>query len=198
MGITGFPSLGIPLNCIYPENLKHVLSVLLFFLRVCERNWPLWISPYQLLKSSFYLFPWKIQPLSSLKQLNKFILEYGSIPDQVTVYLPPYLHNPPNTGAYILYTVPSNLSDHLTTSMEYIATIGIWMVIVAPYVAKLSIYAYSCFSSLENKMWLGWLPIGDNHSSKSWSSCPWYWNYPSIRFGIFKYLPNRSYQHIPD
>ena len=52
MGVAGFPSLVMSLNLADPEYLVHVLSVFLFSLRVCERNWPLWIGPLHLFYSS--------------------------------------------------------------------------------------------------------------------------------------------------
>ena len=51
------------------------------------------------------------------------------------------------------------------------------------------------FSSSEKKPWIVWLPLGYNHSSKSWSRCPWSWISPSIRVDSFKYLPTEYYQH---
>ena len=174
MGIAGFPSLGMPLNLEEPAHLEHVSFVFIFSLRVCERNWPLFIGPLQLLKSSLYWFSGTIQSLSSLDQVKQFILASGSVPDQVAKESSSSLYNPPYRGEYILSPDPSNLSHHLTTAIVDVPTSGAWLLIIAPSGAASSIRIDSYFSSSENKPWIDWLPLGYNHYSKSWSSCPWY------------------------
>ena len=91
---------------------------------------------------------------------------------------------------------PSIFSDYFKNTMVYIAPFESWLLIVYPYEAETYICIDSCLYSSEKKLWLGWIPLGYNHSSKSWSSCPWSLDSPSIRVDSFKYLPNESYQQI--
>ena len=51
MVIAGFFSLGILLKLAESEYLEHVSPVILFSLRVYEKNLPLWIGTLQLLNS---------------------------------------------------------------------------------------------------------------------------------------------------
>ena len=175
MGISGFPSLWIALNLENPESLVHVSSVFIFYLRVCERNLPLWIFPRHFFNSSLYWSPGTIQSLSSLDQVNPFILAYLSVPYQVTKESSSSLYNLLNKGAYILSSDPSTLSDHFTTTIVDITPSWSWLLIIDPYGTGPFILIDSCSSS-KNKPRSGWLPLGYNHSSKYWSICSWYWN----------------------
>ena len=154
-------------------------------MRFCERNWLLCISPLQFLNYSLYWSPGTIQSLFSLEKVKQFILESGSVTDQGTNELSSLFYNPPHRGEYILSPDPSTFSNHLTTTMVYVPTYG----------AESSLHIDSCFSSSEKKQWTYWLPLGDNHSYKSWSRWPWSWKSPSIRYGSFKYLLTESFQH---
>ena len=64
--------------------------------------------------------------------MNQFILEYGSILDQGTIYFTDSLYILPHKGASILSPGPSNFSDHFTTTMVDIATTEAWLLIIAP------------------------------------------------------------------
>ena len=178
----GFTYLWIPLNFADPAYLVHASSVFIFSLMVCEHNWPLWIGPHQLLNYSLYWFPRVIQYLSSIEQVKQFILSYGSVTCQGTIDLSSYLYNPSYIGSCILYLVPSTLYDHFTTPMIDIAPYGVWILIVATSGSKPSICAGSCISSSDNKQQVGWLPLGDNHFYKSWSSWPDIENRPPLGF----------------
>ena len=116
MGIAGVPSLGMPLNLAEPAYLEHVSSVFRFSLRVCERNLPLCMGPFQFLNSSFYLSSGTFQSLFSLDQVKQFILASESVPDQVTKEFSSSLYNPPHRGESISSPDASTLSDHLTTN----------------------------------------------------------------------------------
>ena len=187
MGIAGFLSLGMPLNLAEPAYLEHVSSVFIFSCRVCEWNWPVCIGPLQFLNSSLYWSSGTIQSLFSFYQMKEFILSSGSIPDQGTNESSSSLYNSSHRGEYILSPDPSNFSDHLITTVVDVTTSGDWLLIIAPYGDESSVRIDSCFSSSEKKPWTGWLPLGDNHSSKYWSSCPWSWNSTSIRCGSSHY-----------
>ena len=195
MGISGFPFLGITLNLEDPAYSEHISSVYLFSSRVCERNWSLCIVSLQFLNYSLYWSPGTIQWLSSLDQVKQFILAYRSVPGQGTKELSYSLYNFPHRGESIFSKDPSTFSDHLTTTMVDSPPSWAWLLIITPYGAKSSIRIDSWFSSSDKKPWTDWFPIGDNHYSKSWSSLPWYWNSPSIRFGGFNYLLIESFQH---
>ena len=148
MGIAGFPSLGMPLNLAEPAYLEHVSSVFRFSLRVCERNWPLCIGPFQFLNYLLYCSPETIQSFSSLDQVKQFILASGSVPDQGTI--PFYsLYNPPHRGESISSPDPSTLSDHLTTTIVDVSPSGAWLLILAPSEAESSVCIDSYFSSSE-------------------------------------------------
>ena len=185
MGIAGFPSIVMPLKSADPAYLERVSSVFFFSFRVCELDWPLCIGPLQLLNYSLYWSPGTIQSLFSLDRVKQFTLASRYVPNQGTRELYSSLYNPPHRGEFILYTEPSTFSDHLITPMVDVPPSGTWLVIIAPSGAEYSICIDSCFYSLEKKPWTDWLPLGDNPSSKSWSICPWSWNSPSIRYGIF-------------
>ena len=58
-----------------------------------------------------------IKLLSFSYQVKKFILAYGSVPDQGTIHLFFSLYNPPHKGAYILYPDPSSTSEIFKTVM---------------------------------------------------------------------------------
>ena len=77
--MSGFPYLRIPWNFTEPENLEHIISVLLIFWRDCAQNWPLWIGPRQFLNFLLYWSPGKTQSLSFLDQVKQFILASGSL-----------------------------------------------------------------------------------------------------------------------
>ena len=172
MDISVFSSLGMSLNLADPEYLEHVSSVFLLSFRVCEQNWPLCIGPLQLLNSSLYWSPGTIQSFFSLDQVRKFIMSSGSVPDQGTKVSFSSFYNPPHRGESILFPDLSNLSYYLITTIVDVPPSGDWLVIFAPYGDKSSIRIDSCFSSSYMKPWTDWLPLGDNHSSKYWSSCP--------------------------
>ena len=176
MGIAGFPSLGMPLNLAEPAYLEHVSSVFIFSLRVCERNLPLCICPLQFLDSSSYWSYGTIQLFFTLDQVKQFILASGFVPDQGTKEYFFSLYNQSHGGESILSLDPSNLSDHLTTTIVDVSPSGAWLLILAPSGAESSICIDSCFSSSEKKPWTDWLHLGDNHSSGYWSSFPWSWN----------------------
>ena len=188
MGISGFPSIGMTLNLAEPAYLEHVSSVFHFSLRVCERNLPLCIGPLQFLNSSSYWYSGTIQSLLSLDQVKQFILAYGSVPYHGTKESSSSLYNPPHRGKYISSPNPSTVYEHLTTNIVYVSPYGSWLLILAPSGDKSSVCIDSCLSSSEKKLWTDWIPLGDNHSSKSWSSWPWSWNSPSIICGISHYL----------
>ena len=139
MGIDGFPSLEIPLNLSDPAYSVHVSSVFLFYLRVCEKNWPLLIGPHQFLNSSLNLSPGTIKYLLPLDQVKQFILASGPVPDQRTKYRPSSLYNIPHKGAYIFSPEPSTLYDHFITTMVDIYLYGSWLLIVSPSGGKPSI-----------------------------------------------------------
>ena len=195
MVISGFNSLGMPLNLTGPAYLEHVSSVFLFSFRVCEGNWPLCIGPFQFLNSSLYWSPGTIQSLFSLEQVEQLILSYGYVPDQGTKELSSSLYNPPHRVEYIFPPEPSTFSDQLITRILDVSPYGAWLVIIAHYGIESFICIDSCFSYSEEKPWTDWLPLGDNHSSIYWSSCPWSWNSPSNRYGSFNYLLIKYFQY---
>ena len=184
------------LNLAEPAYLEHVSSVFLFSLRFCERNRPICIDPLQFLNSWSYWSSGTIQSLFTLDQVKQFILASVSFPDQGTRESSSSLYNPPHRGESILSPDPFTLSDYLTNTIVYISPSGAWLLIIAPSGAESSIRIGSCFSSSEKKPWTDWLPLGDNHSSKSWSNCPLSWKSPYIRCGRSNYLPIESFQHI--
>ena len=196
MGFSGFPYLGMPLNLAEPVYSEHVSSVFLFSFRVCDHNRLLCIYPLQLLNSSLYWSHGTIQSLISFHQVKQFILASGYVTDQGTKESSSSLYNTPHRGEYILYPDPYNFSDYLINNMVDFPSSGAWLVTIDTSRAESYIRIDSWFSSSEKKPWTDWLPLGDNHSSKSWSSCPWSWNSPSIRFGSFHYLLIESFQHI--
>ena len=172
MGISGFPYLGMPLNLAEPAYLEHVSYVFIFSLRICEQNWPLCIGPLQFLNSSSYWSPGTIQSFFYLDQVKQFILASGSVPDQGTKEYSSSLYNPPHRDESILSPVPSTFSDHLITNIVDVYSSRYWLLIIASSGAKSYIGVYSCLSSSEKKPWTCWLPLGYNHSSIYWSSCP--------------------------
>ena len=167
MGIYGFPSLVIPLNLTEPAYLDHVSSFFLFSLRFFCRNLPLLIVPRQLFKSSFYWSPRTIQSFSSLDKLKELILASGFVPDQGIIDPWSSFYNPPHSGPFTLTLGPFIASDNIITTMVDIDPSGAWLLIIAPSGAESSIYLDSLFSSSEKKPQSGWIPIGDNNSSKS-------------------------------
>ena len=139
MGIDGFHSLEMPLKLAEPAYLYHVSSVFLLSLRFCERNLILCIGPIQFLNSSLYWPSGTIQALSSLEQVNPFILASGSIPDQGNNEFSSSLYNPLHRGESMLSLDPYTLSDHLTTTMVDIHPYGAWLLVIAPSGAEFSI-----------------------------------------------------------
>ena len=139
MDISGFPSLGIPLNLAEPAYLDHVSSIFCFSLRVCEWNWHLCICPLQLLNYSLYWSSGTIQPLFYLYQVKQVILESGSVSNQGTKESSYSLYNLPHRGEYILSPDPSTLSDHLITTILYVSSSGSWLLIISPSGAESSI-----------------------------------------------------------
>ena len=150
MGITGFPSLGMPLNLAEPAYLEHVSSVFRFSFRVCERNLPLCIGPLQFLNASSYWCTGTIQSLSSLDQVNQLILAYGSVPDQGIISFSSF-YNPPHRGESISSPDPSTLSNYLITTIVDVSPSGAWLLILDPSGAESSVCVDSCFSSSEKK-----------------------------------------------
>ena len=138
-------------------------------------RWPE-LKTKKFLNSSSYWSSGTIQSLFSLDQMKQFILASGSVPDQGTNESSSSLYNPPHRGESISSPDPYTLSEHLTNTIVDVSPSGARLLILPPSGAKLSVYIDSCFSSLENKPWTYWLPLGENHSSKSWSSYPWSWN----------------------
>ena len=187
MGIDGFPSLRIPLNLTDTAYLEHVSSVFLISLRFCWRNWPLLIGSFQLLNYSLYWYPKTIQSFPFIDQVKEFILAYGSVPDQGIINPWSSLYNPSHSGPYTLTIGPFIASEHFITTVADISPYGSWFLILYPSGAEYSICIDSCFSSSEKKPWTDWLPFGENHSSKYWSSCPWSCNSPCVKFDSFHY-----------
>ena len=127
--------------------------------------------------------------------MKQLILAPGSDPYQGTKKSSYSVYNSPHRGESIFSLDPSTLSDHFTTTMVDVPASGSWLLVIAPSGAKSSICINSCFSSLEKKPPSGSIPLGYNHCSKYWSSCPWYWILSSVRFGSFNCLLNDSFQH---
>ena len=142
-----------------------------------------------------YWSPGITQLLPLLDQVKPLILAYGSIPDQVTIYQSYSLYNLPHSGPYNLTLSTSTSYDHFTTTMVDISLSGAWLIIVAPSLPEYHIYVYSCFYSSEKKLWLGWIPIGYNHSSKLLSTCPLSCSFNFVGFDGFNYLSAESSQH---
>ena len=69
-----------------------------------------------------------------MEQVEQFILESGSVPEQVTIVLYYYLCILPYTGASILYPGLSTFSYHFTNTMVDISYYRFWILIVDPYV----------------------------------------------------------------
>ena len=115
------------------ENFKHVPSIIIFFLMVCERNGQLWKVSQQFLKYSFYWFPGIIQSCSSLEQVKQFILTSGSIPDQGIIHPSYFLYFITQSEPYNLFNGPFISYDHftMTTIFGDIAPYGAWLLIVA-------------------------------------------------------------------
>ena len=194
MVISIFTSLVITLKLSEHVYLARFSSEFLFSLSVCKHNWPLWIVPRQFLNSSLYWSYGKIQYLPSLYQVEKLILAYISVPDQLNTYPSSPLYNLPHKGAFIYYPDPYPFYYNFTTTMVFvnISPTGSWFIIVATSRSKPLIHVDSYVYSSEIKLQVGWLPLGYNHSSGYWSICPWYRNSPSIRVDIFNYPPNDS------
>ena len=167
MDISGFPSLGMPLDLTEPAYVEHVLYILLLFFTVCEWNWPLCIVTLHLLNSSLYWPPGNTQSYFSLDQVEQFILEPGSVPDQGAKESSFPLYNPPHRGEYILSPDPSIFSENLITTMVDVYPSRDVLLIIAPSGAKASIRIDSCFYSSEKKPWTHQILLRDNHSSKS-------------------------------
>ena len=130
-----------------------------------------------------------------MDQVKQFILAYVSVPEKSTKELSSSLYNPLQSVASIFYTYPSTLYENFTKTTVDVPPSGAWLLIISPSGDDSSICIYSCFSSLEKKQQQCWFPLGDNHSYKNWSICPWSWKFLSIRFGSFDYLLNESFQH---
>ena len=140
IGISSFPYLGIPLNLTEPENLEHILSVLLFLWRVFDCNWTLWIGYHQFLKSSLYWSLGTIQWLSSLNQVKQFSLVSGSVTEQGNIYPRSSWYNIPHRGPSTLTLGPFIISDHFITTLVGIYTSRDLLLIIDPYEAEPSIY----------------------------------------------------------
>ena len=74
----------------------------------------------------------------------------------------------PHRGLYISSTEPSIFFVHLKNTMVclHVYPYGSGLFNFDPYGAKTSIHVDSCVSYLEKKLWVGWLPLRDNQSSK--------------------------------
>ena len=141
-----------------------------------------------------YCIPVTTQSLSFLYQVKQFFLESGSVPKKINIHPSPSLYNPPHNRPSNLNCGPSTLSEHFTTTMIDIFPSGDLLLIFNPSGSEASMCVDSCFSSSEKKPILCWIPIGDNHYSRSWSTIPWSRNLPSIRFDSFNVLPTESSQ----
>ena len=84
------------------------------------------LQPLQFLNFILYWHLDKIQSEYFIDQVNKFLLSYGSVPDQETI--DPYLclYYTPNRGVSILSLNYINASDHLVITMVciYLYTSG--------------------------------------------------------------------------
>ena len=134
MGVSGFPSQGMPLNSTDPAYFEHVSYVFFLYFSACAWDCPLWRGIYQSLKSSFYWPSETIQSLSSLNQENKLILVSGNANDQRSIDPSSYLYNPLHKISSTLYPNPSTTYEHLTTSMVcvYISSSWFGLFVVAP------------------------------------------------------------------
>ena len=144
LGLDGYIWISLPKNTIKIGRVyifRAFTSVFLFYLRVCEHNWPLWIGPCQFLNSSLYWYTGIIQSLSSSDPAKQFILESGSIPDLGTKELSSSLYNPLHRGMYKLSEDPSTLSNHLTTTMVHVPPYRAWLLIISPSLFK-TFYPY--------------------------------------------------------
>ena len=100
----------------------------------------------------FYYSLWwafgKFQYLFSLDQVNKLILEYGFIPNQVTMEFFFSLYKHTHKWASISYINPSTAFFHLENTIVFwfIDSYISGFLNVAPSVGKPSICVYSCFS----------------------------------------------------
>ena len=56
--------------------------------------------------------PWKTHSLEFLEQVKQCILEYGYVPDQITIYLSSSLYNTSHSGPSNLNSGPSTTYDH--------------------------------------------------------------------------------------
>ena len=140
---------------------------------------------------------WIIHHIDLLEQSNHcyFWIKWSNSYWHMGLLLTKELRNPPlsyiiqctGVNIYCLQTLPT-FSDHLITTIVDVPPYGNWLLIIAPSSSKSSICIDSCLSYSKKKPWTDWLPLWDNHSSKYWSICPWSWNSPYIRYGIFNYL----------
>ena len=120
VGLDGYFWLSFPRNSIKLSRaciLRACLHVFPFYLRVCERNWTLCIGPLKFLNSSLYWSTETIQSLSSLDQVNQFILESGSIPDQGTRKSSSSSYNQSHRSEYIFPPYLSTFYEHLITTI---------------------------------------------------------------------------------
>ena len=101
-------------------------------LRICKRNWPLYICPRQFLNSSLYWSPCTIQSLSSLDQVKQSILASGSISEQGSKESSSSLYVLTHNGSYILYPDPSNLSDHLQLTCQIFLPLDLGHLLLIP------------------------------------------------------------------
>ena len=131
-----------------------------------------------------------------MDQVNQFILSSGSVTDQGTQVSAFSLYNLLHKGLYIFSTDPSTLSDHFTTNMVDISPSIYLFLSIDPSGSKPFICRGYCFFSPEKKLQSGLLPLVYHHYSTYWSSFPWYWNLPSVRFCNFNYLLNEYFQQI--
>ena len=177
--------------------MERVSSDFLYCLRKFSQNWLLQRIPCQFVNIWLYWPPGKIQQLSSLDKVNQFILEYGSITDQGTMYPFYSLYNTPNRGPYNLSIDPSTKFDYLTMTMVhiYMDPFEDELLIADPSLSVMYNCIYSCFYSSENKLQVYWISLGFNQSSKFWPSWFWYWNSPSINISRLNYLPMDYYKH---
>ena len=78
---------------------------------------------------------------------KQFVLESGSVPDQVTKEIFSSFYNPLHRVESILSPDPSTFAYHLTINMVDVSPSGAKLLIIDPSGAKSSIRIDSCFSS---------------------------------------------------
>ena len=131
--------------------MEHIIYVIIFFLRACAYNCLLLIGLRHFLNLLLYWYPGTTQSLSFLEQVKQFILAFGSLPDQLPIYLYSSLYNLPNSGPSNLTLVPSTDSGRFKATVEDIDSYGAWFLVVSLYGANFFIRVYSCLYSSDKK-----------------------------------------------